>query len=171
MKPELAIAEKRLIFAIDPGPEKSALVVFDDWKIIESHILQNENLLAKLRANAWSEALLALEMIQSFGMPVGASVFETVLWLGRFIEAWGADYRLIYRSTIKAHLCNNVRAKDGNVRQALLDLYDHVANGGGKTPQVGTKKQPGPLYGFKSHKWSALAVAVVAHCTVEVAPE
>jgi len=27
---------------------------------------------------------------------------------------------------------------------------------------VGTKKAPGPLYGVKTHMWSALAVAVVA---------
>lgn len=29
-----------------------------------------------------------------------------------------------------------------------------------KTIQVGTMKQPGPLYGMSSHVWSALAVAL-----------
>jgi len=56
------------------------------------------------------------------------------------------------------HLCKNNRAKDANIRQALLDRFP--ATGGGKAPQIGTKKQPGPLYGVTSHLWSALAVAV-----------
>jgi hypothetical protein len=45
-----------------------------------------------------------------------------------------------------------MRAKDANIRQALLDLIG---------PQ-GTKAQPGPTYGIKSHTWAALAVAVYA---------
>jgi hypothetical protein len=45
-----------------------------------------------------------------------------------------------------------MRAKDPNVRQALLD----------KIGPVGTKKNPGPLYGVSGHGWSALAVAVYA---------
>jgi len=45
-----------------------------------------------------------------------------------------------------------MRAKDANIRQALLDLIG---------PQ-GTKKTPGPTYGIKSHTWAALAVAVYA---------
>ena len=58
------------------------------------------------------------------------------------------------------HLCKNNRAKDGNVRQAILDRYP--ATGGGKNPQVGTKKAPGPLYGVSGHAWQALAVAITA---------
>jgi hypothetical protein len=51
---------------------------------------------------------------------------------------------------VKLHLCNSPRAKDGNVRQALIDRVG---------PQ-GTKKGQGPTYGIKSHEWAALAVAV-----------
>ena len=56
------------------------------------------------------------------------------------------------------HLCNSVRAKDSNVRQALLDRFP--ATGGGKTPQIGTKSKPGPLYGFSKDMWAALGVAL-----------
>ena len=43
-----------------------------------------------------------------------------------------------------------MRAKDGNVRQALIDLIG----------EQGTKKNKGPTYGISSHSWAALAVAV-----------
>ena len=62
------------------------------------------------------------------------------------------------RLDVKLHLCKDSRAKDANIRQALLDRFP--ATGGGKTPQIGTKAQPGPLYGIKSHLWAALGVAV-----------
>ena len=68
------------------------------------------------------------------------------------------NYKKIYRMDVKMYLCNNTRAKDGNIRQAIIDRYP--ANGGGKTPQIGTKKHPGPLYGVSKDVWSALAVAI-----------
>lgn len=156
---------EQLIQAIDPGPTQSALVTFRGWEIVNKEILENLQLRDYLAALNHPGVLLAIEMVQSFGMPVGASVFETVFWIGRFVEAWSGKHRLIYRKDIKLHLCGSSRAKDGNVRQALLDLYKPA--GGGKTPQIGTKAKPGPLYGMKSHLWSALAVAVTAHVTVE----
>jgi hypothetical protein len=99
---------------------------------------------------------VAIEMIASYGMPVGREVFDTCLWVGRFIEtaaraAYKAD--LVYRRDVKLHLCGQARAKDANIRQALLDKF------GGKAAQ-GTKATPGPLYGVKADVWSALAVAV-----------
>ena len=62
---------------------------------------------------------------------------------------------MIKRQTTKAVLCGTARAKDPNVHQALIDMY-----GGSMKAAKGTKKAPGPLYGVKSHIWSALAVAV-----------
>ena len=56
------------------------------------------------------------------------------------------------------HLCGNNSAKDSNVRQALIDRFPR--SGGGKTPQIGTKGDPGPLYGIKKDEWAALGVAI-----------
>jgi hypothetical protein len=94
---------------------------------------------------------LAVEMIASYGMPVGREVFETCVWIGRFVQAWqpGA-HEFVYRRDVKMYLCGSNRAKDGNIRQALLDLVG---------PQ-GTKKAPGPTYGLRGDEWAALAVAV-----------
>jgi hypothetical protein len=62
------------------------------------------------------------------------------------------EVRLVYRKDVKLLLCGSPRAKDANIRQALLDLLG---------PQ-GTKAKPGPTYGVKSHAWAALGVAVTA---------
>jgi len=95
-------------------------------------------------------------------MPVGKDVFETCVWSGRFIQvAVDAGHKvpeLIYRKEVKMHLCGSMRAKDSNIRQAILDLFD--PSGGGKTPQVGTKKEPGPLFGVSKDVWAALGVAL-----------
>lgn len=100
---------------------------------------------------------IAIEMIASYGMAVGKEVFETCLWIGRFIQAAGLErVRLIYRKDVKLHLCGSPRAKDANIRQALIDRW------GGKAEAIGNVKRPGPLYAVKSHAWAALGVAVTA---------
>ena len=110
--------------------------------------------------------LAAIEMVASYGMAVGATVFETVWWSGRFTEAWagwndGLPIR-VYRKDVKLHLCGSVRAKDTNIRQALIDRY-----GPGRNVAVGRKDSPGPLYGFKADCWQALGVAITA-CEVDL---
>jgi hypothetical protein len=62
---------------------------------------------------------------------------------------------LVYRHQVKMHICGHPRAKDSNIRQALID----------KLGPVGTKAAPGPLYGVKSHAWAAVAVAVTVQET------
>jgi len=112
---------------------------------------------------------IAIEMIASYGMAVGRTTFETCVWIGRFIEAMAREnhntdnHTLVYRKDVKMTLCGSMRAKDANIRRELLDRYPET--GGGKTPQIGTKPKPGPLYGVSSHAWSALAVA---HTFVEM---
>ena len=148
------------IIAIDPGSEKSAYVYYENGNIILHGILENEDMIEQLGTDIYSdEDELVIEMIASYGMPVGKSVFETCVWIGRFIQAWRPmPAHKIYRSEVKIYLCNSMRAKDGNIRQALIDRYP--ATGGGKCPQIGTKKEPGPLYGVSKDIWSALAMAV-----------
>lgn len=146
------------ILAIDPGPEQSGWVRFDCdvWRVIESGVEQNTALLqvitlARQHAHA---SMLAIEWITSYGMAVGASVFETCRWVGLFQSRWGDidAVQLVPRREVKLHLCNSARAKDANVRRALLD----------QVGEQGTKRAPGPTYGVHSHAWAALAVAVTA---------
>jgi len=124
--------------------------------VIDSGVNPNTSVIDMVRHWVKPE-VLAIEMIASYGMAVGRDVFETCVWIGRFVEAWRwpAEPRLIYRRDVKLHLCGSSRAKDANVRQALIDLY-------GGPSAIGKKASKGPLYGVKSHAWSALAVAVTA---------
>lgn len=146
-----------ILFSVDPGNEESAWVrideVFGPPEIIQFAKSRNRVVLDIMRARP-SDAHLAIEMIASYGMPVGAEVFETCVWIGRFIEAWAGPYTLVYRREVKMFLCGNNTAKDGNIRQALIDRY------GGKKKAIGKKASPGPLYGISADVWSALAVAV-----------
>jgi hypothetical protein len=140
---------QNIIVGVDPGPFFHALVWFDGVRVVRC-----ENLSTQKAIEAMTESTcfpVACEMIECFGMPVGREVFQTVLQIGRMQQV--ADWmRLIPRRDIKLHLCGNMRAKDPNVRQALID----------KLGPVGTMKQPGPCYGVSNHLWSALAVAVTA---------
>ena len=150
-----------MLIAIDPGNEQSGWVLFTGRAVHSCGVMPNDELLQRLRGD-WRVLgdALAIEMIASYGMPVGREVFQTCVWIGRFQQAWQAPelVRLVYRRDVKLHLCGTSRAKDANIRQALLDLFPRT--GGGATPQIGTKGKPGPLYGVSSHAWPALGVAV-----------
>jgi hypothetical protein len=93
-------------------------------------------------------------------MPVGKEVFDTCIWTGRFIqahkEAHGlkAEHTLVYRKDVKIHFCHSMKAKDSNIRQALIDRF------GGKDKAIGKKNAPGPLYGVSKDMWQALAVGL-----------
>ena len=151
-----------MLLAIDPGNVQSAYVVMDGNRIVEKGLEPNRAVLRKLRHTTLDEDTpLAIEMIASYGMAVGQTVFETVFWIGRFWEAYGSRARQctkVYRKDVKMYLCNSMRAKDSNIRQAILDRYE--PSGGGKVPQVGTKSSPGPLYGVSKDVWAALGVAI-----------
>lgn len=142
------------LLAIDPGTTRSAYVFFQDGKPVVRGIFDNDAMLAAVRQGRYDA--LVVEQVESFGMAVGAEVFTTVHWAGRFWEAAaarGVACHHLPRKAVKLHLCGSMRAKDPNIRQALLDKY------GGKSA-VGTKKAPGPLYGVSKDVWSALGVAV-----------
>jgi hypothetical protein len=107
---------------------------------------------------------LAIEMLASYGMPVGAEVFDTCVWIGQLKErfrGWLAnvDLRYVYRKEEKLTICNSPRANDSTIRQSLIDRFAYGEKNYGK----GTKKNPGWFYGFRADIWAAYAVAVTYH--------
>lgn len=149
--------------AIDPGPEQSAYVLYDGatGKPLSWLKDSNRGVLAGIRGLIVPVHYLAIEVVASYGMPVGAEVFETCVWVGRFIERWvdrsGREPVRVFRRDVKLHLCGSARATDATIRQALIDRY-----GPGKEAAVGRKASPGPLYGMHGDCWAALGVAVTA---------
>lgn len=148
-----------MILGIDPGDVISGFAILDDKILKEAGIVPNTELLELVKI--W-DGEIAIEMIASYGMSVGREIFDTCVWIGRFKQAYQEPHKvsLIFRRDIKIHICDNGRAKDPNVRRALMDMWP--ATGGGKVPVIGTKDKPGPLYGVTEHMWAALAVAVTA---------
>lgn len=155
-----------IVLAIDPGPTVSAAVLYEsnEPQLIESKRASNAELREWIRrispAASYKRMTLAIEMIASYGMPVGAEVFETCVEIGRYLEQWSQLYmgpvQRVYRREVKLHLCGSVRANDGNVRRAILDRF-----GPGREKAIGTKASPGPLYGITADLWAALGVALV----------
>lgn len=151
------------ILAIDPGTTESAWLVYDTGNQVPLHWAKEDNMAVLGRVRHYNADHLAIEMIASYGMAVGQEVFDTCVWVGRFYELWcqreddRPDPLLVFRKQAKRHLCGTDKAKDTNIRAAIIDLY-----GPGKDKAVGLKASPGPLYGLKADCWAALAVAITA---------
>lgn len=162
-----------ITMAIDPGCTQSSYVTLLDGVIMCQEDLPNEDLLCRildLRLNGDEEIVCEMVAHYGSGMPAGKEVFETCRWIGRFEQAAfheSIPFHLVYRMQVKMHLCGDSRAKDGNVRQALIDLMGppFVKREVEKTNRKGqvkivTVREPGPTYGLSKHRWQALAVGV-----------
>lgn len=148
------------VLAIDPGNIESAYVLWDGTEIIDKAKIDNHDLLSILKTT--QADCLVIEQVKSYGMAVGDTVFDTCRWYGRFEQQWinahpNKAHSYVPRKTIVTHHCNDPRAKDSNVRQALVD----------RLGAPGTKKNPGKTYGVSKDIWSALAIAVWFTDTLE----
>lgn len=151
------------ILSIDPGNELSAYCLLDkNLKPIKFGKVDNEDLLLIIHEliKAYDIDYYAIEMVASYGMPVGREVFETCVWIGRFyqqINEYSFKYpTFIYRKDEKLCLCGNTKARDSNIRKALIDRFAKFDLKNGK----GTKNDPDWFYGFRADIWQAYAVAV-----------
>ena len=145
------------ILAIDPGPTKSAWLIFDNEnaRLIDFGKAKNEFLKAHLEMPLFKRTdYLAIEIVKSYGNIIGDSVLLTAEWIGIFSALYENPISRLTRKEIVTHLCGHARANDRNVRQSILDRF------GGKDLALGKKSSPGPLYGVKRDIWSALAVAL-----------
>lgn len=200
------------VLAIDPGSAQSGVVVYDPMfprsPVCCAGVIDNDMILGCLHDKAipakcfslvndpppcaelvpiYGPFVLAVEFPVAQGMPASNELFVTVEWIGRFREAWGGEFVHVARPAVKLHLCGVARAKDGNVRAALIDRFGgesalskrrkcatckgtgqfgqgrgskrttHNCHACGKSGYLG---EDGPLYGVSSHAWPALAVAV-----------
>jgi hypothetical protein len=157
---ELSVGIRRRILAIDPGTEQSA------WLVLDGHVRRfgidpNAELLARLRGGMIGPDVVVIEQFEGYGMTVGREVFETIHWSGRFTEAAEhapratpdrppAEVVGLTRRKVKIAICHDTKAKDPNIRAALIERF------GG--PDV--IRKGGALYGVAKDVWSALAIGV-----------
>ena len=98
-------------------------------------------------------------MVAAYGMPVGAEVFETCVWIGRFHQealTLTRNIKYITRNQVKHNICYSSKANDATIKQALVDRFARGQRNHGK----GTKKAPGFFHGFKKDIWSAFALGI-----------
>ena len=152
----------RYTAGIDPGTRESGLAVIDTESMtpLIAVKISNSEVTATLEKTMTSHGIapdeidIAMEAIASYGKPVGRETFETCVWIGRMDEQIagliGRYPDKVYRREEKMTLCGTIRARDSDIRSALINLIG----------PVGTAKNPGPLYGVYRDAWSAIAVAV-----------
>lgn len=168
------------VFAIDPGNKESAFVLLSmdgcwdnaGWLhydpkslVMEQHDKRSNSSVGTALATWLYEQqdsddvlYVVIERVQAMGMPVGYEVFETCEWIGRYSQIAEKHFVLlnyVYRLEEKVTLCNDSKAKDANIRQALIDRFARHDLKNGK----GTKKDPDVFYGFSADQWAAMAVA------------
>ena len=136
------------IVGIDPGDTRTAVCSITEDNEITARIFPNNEALEELAKWAPFKPAVVCEMVASYGMPVGKSIFDTCIWIGRFWQVC-PGMKFITRIQVKSAICHSAKANDSNIRQALIDRYG----------PAGTKKNPGPTYGISKDMWSALAVA------------
>jgi hypothetical protein len=147
------------VIGIDPGNENSAFALYNGVSFIfkklpnDDFFIEIGKVIHQLKVDH-----IYIEGIQSFGMAVGKSVFETAYMIGE-LKMWfkilypNLKVDVIYRTDVKMHHCKTTKAKDTNIRQSLIDRFG----------EVGTKKNQGILYGCSGDMWSAVAIATMCY--------
>ena len=147
------------ILAIDPGPVESAWVIINEACYPITFGKEPNELVRRILETALhAYDKVVIEMVASYGMPVGAEVFETCVEIGRMVEVSPRPVELVYRREVKRHHCGSVAAKDSNITQSLVDRFAKGQPNRGK----GTKNAPGWFHGFAADVWQAYALAVYA---------
>lgn len=132
------------ILSIDPGNRYSGVVIYDPEKsaLLYNNTFDDENelLISFVRSlappfAAYDVSRVIVEGIKTYGMAVGDDVFATCMWIGelrRVCKDMRLPFQLVYRKTYVTHLTGSPRAKDSNVRAALIERwgYEDVAIGG-----------------------------------------
>ena len=179
-----------ILHCIDPGVFESGVVTLsEERRVTYAAVVQNDEIRRSL-PRVPPDGVLAIEVPQPRGMPTSGEEMETLIQIGRFIEAFRDIDRVhrVSRVAVKMEICGVANARDTNIRQAIIDLYGGKRTGiGGITCRKcsgkgwrgrgrptcdsckgnGWEVPPGPLYDVKSHCWSALAVGLTCLAQLE----
>lgn len=144
-----------LILGIDPSNTRHAWALMEDETLIG---FGRDLTFDEDSPNFDTVDMIAIEMIASYGMAVGAHTFDTCVEIGvlmhqiAMISPRAPLLRRITRVETKRIVCRSVAANDANVRTAIIDHFGGPAS----------IKKGGPLYKVSKDTWAAIAVALAA---------
>jgi hypothetical protein len=141
------------LLAVDTGTKQSAYVIVDSktYEPIYMAKVPNDDLMQTVRHTYYEDAVV--EMFSSYGGGSGREVFESIVMVGRILEAtWQRNWEAtrITRLEVKKHICQSVNANDAAIIRALKDRFG----------DKGTKDNKGFFWGMKADCWQAYALAV-----------
>jgi len=153
------------LISIDPGPTQSAYVTWDTEKddflevilYANKGLINNQDLYASVpELLSFQPEIIAIEMIQSYGTPLGRPSFETILFVGKLtgeFERQGARETFMVGGPLKVKYYGRPTIKgqvggknDTQIRASLRLRY-------------GEAKKGCKLEGVKKDIWAALALA------------
>lgn len=148
-----------LVLGIDPGPTSSGLVMYSPADEVVAWAESAASLSDVRQAmDSMSRGdLVLIERVESYGIP-GNSLLDTAEVVGRlreYGEGRGLRVEVMTRREVCRQLDVTGGGKDRQVREVCLALH-----GRERSVAVGTKRQPGPLYGVSGHAWQALGLVL-----------
>lgn len=147
-----------IVCGIDPGPEDATWVIWDGEDV--TFVFEGSN-----GALYFSDVhLFAIEDFVTY-RPLDRNGRETIKNIGAiryWIKTHSKDIIEIPRADVLRYFTGGTKGGDVALRAAIYDRF-----GGSRQAAIGTKKNPGPLYGLSgSHMLAALAVAIMAYETI-----
>ena len=145
------------ILALDVGTTESGYCLMDEktYQPYSFGKVANEELLKIVQTEDYGK--MVYEAFASYGMAIGQSTIKSIEWNGRFIQcAINRDIPVfpVFRKEEKINICGSMKAKDTNIRQALIDRFAFFDFKNGK----GTKLNQDFFDGFSKDAWSAFAI-------------
>lgn len=153
---------------VDPGSEKSGYVLIDfrilgkKINILEFGKVPNDEI-RKIVDNKEYDYFV-IEGIQSYSSKFANTIIRTTLFVGAMLERVSINNPPAIRKefspkTIRALVAKDAQANDSMVREAVISTFAGILDIS-SDEMIGTKANPGPLYGVKADVWQALGGAI-----------
>lgn len=143
------------IFAIDPGTNRSAFVIWDteQQKILKMSKIKLEKTYNNYKNEVLFKYLIeekfdicAIEDISYQGNKIGKTTINTIKWIGRYQQFCidnDIDVELLERKFVKYQILGKCVGSDENIRNVLKKIYSNAI-----------------IKGLADHTWQAFALAV-----------
>jgi len=123
-----------IIFSVDPGSTDSGIVIVNSrtFEIIDSMKIENNLGIISLQVEEYyyrpAKGQFVIEAIQPYGKKVGKEVFDTVEFIGAFIDRMGQKYNKwgitkINRRAVITHICEDAYGNDARIRAKLIERF------------------------------------------------